>query len=40
MDIGEISLIVNVVILAVNTVAAIAAVIAVWPKAKGRHRRE
>lgn len=40
MGIAEIGLIVNIIILVVNTIAALAAVIAILPKGKGRHRRE
>jgi hypothetical protein len=41
MDIAEIGLYVNIIILVMNTVAAVAAVIAILPrKGKGRHRRQ
>lgn len=40
LNIGEITLAVAIATLAVNTIAAIAAVIAIWPhKGRGRHRK-
>ncbi|MEV4335738.1 hypothetical protein [Streptomyces sp. NPDC049590] len=40
LNIGEITLLIAVATLVVNTIAAIAAVIAIWPpKGRGRHRK-